>query len=251
MHPAALENGVCLVAADRPGFGRSTHHPGRTISGFADDIRQLADHLEQPKFDVLGVSCGGPYALAAAELLPDRVGRVVLMAGMGPMVDPALRREQLPFLRLLFALSRLHSRLAWPLLALDRRMFLGNPAKALRMVSALLAPADRLVLSDFPQVAADFAESLAQAYEHGLAGALAEAALIARPHGVTLSRVTQPVLILQSGQDRHVPAAMGRHLAREITNAHLEMCPEEGHLSIVVNQAGRAMRWLAGAMQSL
>ena len=39
----------------------------------ADDLRQLADHLGVERFFVAGMSGGGPYALAAAHYLPDRV----------------------------------------------------------------------------------------------------------------------------------------------------------------------------------
>lgn len=39
----------------------------------ADDLRQLADHLNVPHFYVAGMSGGGPYALAAAHYLQGRV----------------------------------------------------------------------------------------------------------------------------------------------------------------------------------
>jgi len=60
LHEQALAAGVCLVAPDRPGFGRSTPDPQRTISGWSADVAQLADHLGHERFGVLGVSCGGP-----------------------------------------------------------------------------------------------------------------------------------------------------------------------------------------------
>ncbi|KAE8346105.1 hypothetical protein BDV24DRAFT_158902 [Aspergillus arachidicola] len=33
------------IAPDRPGIGKSTIHPGRSILGYPDDIRQLINHL--------------------------------------------------------------------------------------------------------------------------------------------------------------------------------------------------------------
>ena len=38
-----------------------------------DDLRQLADSLSVRQFFMIGVSGGGPYAYAAAALLPERV----------------------------------------------------------------------------------------------------------------------------------------------------------------------------------
>lgn len=46
----------------------------KVCSGFAaDDLRQLADHLDVQRFYVAGMSGGGPYALAAAHYLQGRI----------------------------------------------------------------------------------------------------------------------------------------------------------------------------------
>ena len=42
------------VAVSRPGIGGSDPAAGRTISGFAADLRQLADGLRIPQFAVVG-----------------------------------------------------------------------------------------------------------------------------------------------------------------------------------------------------
>ena len=64
---------VRVIAPDRPGVGLSTFQPGRRLSAWADDIRQLADALSVERFIVAGFSGGGPHALAVAHGLPDRV----------------------------------------------------------------------------------------------------------------------------------------------------------------------------------
>ena len=76
--------GARLIAIDRPGFGASDACPGRTILGWPDDVRDLADHLELDAFRVLGVSGGAPYALACAYRLEPRVHSVALVSGLGP-----------------------------------------------------------------------------------------------------------------------------------------------------------------------
>lgn len=241
---AAQSAGICLVAADRPGFGLSTPCPGRSILGFARDLAELADHLNHPRFAVLGVSCGGPYALAAAQCLPDRVTRLALLAGIAPMTRSELRHGQMALLRLMFGLSRLHPGLPLPLLAADRLMFMKAPGRALKMVAAALAEPDRRFLRDCPDLAEAFAQSLAEAYRPGLGGALTEVALIARDHGLDLARIKQPALILQSGLDRHVPPAMGRWLADRLPAARLIDCPDDGHLSVVASHGPQALEWL-------
>jgi pimeloyl-ACP methyl ester carboxylesterase len=82
----AIEIGARVVAVDRPGMGWSSPHPSRTLLGFAEDIRVLAEHLGLEKYSVLGVSGGGPYALACAFALPsEKLKCVSIVCGLGPM----------------------------------------------------------------------------------------------------------------------------------------------------------------------
>ncbi|WP_342246631.1 alpha/beta fold hydrolase [Pseudomonas sp. OTU5201] len=235
-HEQALAADVCLVAPDRPGFGWSDYQAGRSILGWAEDVAFMADTLGHRRFGVLGVSCGGPYALACAHRLGQRLDYVGLLAGMGPMDIPELRTTQLPALKLMFGLARVHPRLASPLLALDSLLFRHNPERAVKALAGLLAEPDRLLLAAAPEAAGDFAAFLAEAYRQGIRGACTEAALIASPRPFALEDIRAAVHLYQSGLDRHVPAAMGRHLQARLPHANLRLYPQEGHLSIVINQ---------------
>ena len=62
--------GVRMIAPDRPGYGHSSYHPGRSLADWAADVSALADHLKVGTFTVVGVSGGGPHAVACARLLP-------------------------------------------------------------------------------------------------------------------------------------------------------------------------------------
>lgn len=95
---AASRAGVRLLAFSRPGYGGSTDAP-TTLSSVGRDAGAFADVLGLEVFAVLGVSGGGPYAVAAAAALPDRVRVVGVVAGVGPLLeldpvaadDPAVR----------------------------------------------------------------------------------------------------------------------------------------------------------------
>jgi pimeloyl-ACP methyl ester carboxylesterase len=67
------EFGVRLITADRPGYGRSDPQPGRGILSWTADVEALAGSLGIQEFSVMGHSSGGPYALACADAMPDRV----------------------------------------------------------------------------------------------------------------------------------------------------------------------------------
>jgi pimeloyl-ACP methyl ester carboxylesterase len=58
------------------------------VAGAAGDVGVLADGLDLKQFAVLGVSGGGPHALACAALLPERVTRVAVLVGTAPSDDP-------------------------------------------------------------------------------------------------------------------------------------------------------------------
>src|SRR6266568_3152770 len=80
--------GIRFVTSDRPGYGRSSPHPGRTFLDWASDVEQLLDHLDIERARMLGVSGGGPFALAAAHSLGERVERVAIVSGVGPSDRP-------------------------------------------------------------------------------------------------------------------------------------------------------------------
>ncbi|KAH8592894.1 alpha/beta hydrolase fold protein [Bisporella sp. PMI_857] len=74
-----------IITADRPGLGWSSPHPGRTLLDHPKDLEHLAKHLGLEEYSVLGVSGGGPYALACAVSLPrEKLKCVSIVCGLGP-----------------------------------------------------------------------------------------------------------------------------------------------------------------------
>jgi pimeloyl-ACP methyl ester carboxylesterase len=78
---ASLTAGVRVLVVDRPGHGLSSFQKQRTLLGWANDIKELADQLGLEQFAVTGWSAGGPYALACAYALPERVKAGALLSG--------------------------------------------------------------------------------------------------------------------------------------------------------------------------
>ncbi|MBE3049329.1 alpha/beta hydrolase, partial [Candidatus Bathyarchaeota archaeon] len=69
-HALALKHNIRLIALERPGYGISTPQPGRTILSFSDDVQAFASGMGLARFGVLGLSGGGPFAVACAYALP-------------------------------------------------------------------------------------------------------------------------------------------------------------------------------------
>jgi pimeloyl-ACP methyl ester carboxylesterase len=82
---SAIERaGVRMLVHDRPGYGGSTRQVGRRVADAAGDVRRFADALGWERFAVHGHSGSGPYALACAALLPERVTRCAVGAATAP-----------------------------------------------------------------------------------------------------------------------------------------------------------------------
>lgn len=251
VHEQARRADVCLVAIDRPGFGRSTPQPRRLILDWPADVAVVADHLGHQRFGVLGVSCGGPYALACARRLAERIDYVGLFAGVGPMNVSSLNRTQMPLLRAMFALARVHPALVSPILALDRWLFLRNAKAAVASLARMMTAPDRQLLAADPAVSTRFAASLAEAYRQGIEGALLDVRLIAVQGEFELRDIKLPVHVYQGEADRNVPPQMGRYIANQLPRATLHVYPDEGHLSIVVNKFGQCLHDFLAAQTDL
>lgn len=82
--PEATKVGARIIAVDRPGYGLSSPHAEGTLLSHAQDVGVLANHLGLRRYGVLGISGGGPYALACARVLPaDQLRAVSIVCGLG------------------------------------------------------------------------------------------------------------------------------------------------------------------------
>jgi pimeloyl-ACP methyl ester carboxylesterase len=71
------------VAFDLPGFGYSDVPSLGSIAGYARDIAEGLAMLGVERFTLVGHSLGGAVAAALAELIPDKVAGLVLLAPAG------------------------------------------------------------------------------------------------------------------------------------------------------------------------
>jgi pimeloyl-ACP methyl ester carboxylesterase len=222
-----------LVAPDRPGFGESTFRPGRTIGAWAADVAELADRLALRQFAVIGVSGGGPYALACAARIPERVTRVVLVGALGPLAGKPLPRDMVHLNRVALAVA---ARLP-PLARLGIRLAAGwvrrDPERHVARMMAAAPAADRRVLAD-PEYRALFAASTGEALRLGGRGAAWELTLLAQRWDFRLQEVPVPVEIWQGLADNIVPSAIARQLAAALPHGAPHYLADEGHLSLIV-----------------
>jgi pimeloyl-ACP methyl ester carboxylesterase len=80
-----------VIALDLPGHGHSAHLP-KGVHRYnnldqVDRILDFADALKLERFDLLGHSLGAGIASLAAAAAPARIGKLLLIEGLGPLAD--------------------------------------------------------------------------------------------------------------------------------------------------------------------
>jgi pimeloyl-ACP methyl ester carboxylesterase len=228
---AARRHGLRLLAPDRPGFGHSTFLPGRTIGAWAADVAELADRFELERFAILGVSGGGPYALACAARIPERLSCVALIGAPGPLTRKELTHDMVALNRWALALAARSPLLARLAVRLAATWIRRRPERQVARMMATAPPADRRVLAD-PGYHALVTKSFAEALRQGGRGVALELTLLARPWDFRLREVPVPVRIWHGLADNIVPPAAAQHLAAELPGSECRYLPDEGHLIV-------------------
>jgi pimeloyl-ACP methyl ester carboxylesterase len=181
--------GIRYLVVNRPGFAGSDSSPGRTVLDFARDIGEVMSILGYPRFSVVGVSAGAPYALACGWALAERL---VALAAVSPLGPPdgrgAIRglRYRVPLAS--FGASRAGSAVAQACL---RALGLHGDTPTTAMID------DYLVCR--------------------------------RSWGFDPADVPIPVTLWHGGSDRLVPLAHARTLAAAIPQCTARVAPEGGH----------------------
>jgi pimeloyl-ACP methyl ester carboxylesterase len=227
------------VGIDRPGYGRSSPLPGRTISGWVGDALSVADQLRLEGFLTVGESTGGAYALALAALAPDRVIGAVVCAGMTDMRCPECRAT----------MSARHAHAVWD--APDRSAAIvaaeeahGRDGSRLRGMAPILPPSDLALFSDRSwQKAAHGAEMFAQGVEGYADDRLADGGGWV---DFDVETITCPVIVVHGDADPLCDIRQAYHTARLVSGSKLRIVAGGGHFS-VVNETVAALGQLAAS----
>ena len=236
-------SGVRCIAPDRPGYGHSTFHRGRTLADWATDVAALADHLKIDRFGVIGISGGGPHAAVCAALLADRVSGAALVSGVGPMGDPELDASMVGMNRGIGALAAHAAFVLIPLLQTQVFIMRHWPEQALNVAKRQMAAPDLVVL-ERPDVRAVFVTDAQRASATTAQATVQDFTLFVRDWGFPLQDIQVPVHVWHGDADNNVPFAQGEFMARRIPGAAFHPCPGEGHL-LVVDHLDEILRTVA------
>ena len=228
--PAAREWGLCLVAPDRPGIGRSDPRRLGRLADWVEDAALVLDAVAAGPAAVLGVSAGGPFAAACAARLPGRVSSLTLIAPLGAPGWPI--REMAAGQRLaLQAARRAPAFGGWflgRLAVLARR----SPRLFLRLATSELPGVDRRALAQ-PGMREAFLAGYTEAFRRGSWGVAQDLRVLMQPWGFEPGSIAVPASIHHGDADTTVPPRHARLFAGAIPGARLQLHPGHGHFSIL------------------
>jgi len=213
--------GIRLICYDRPGYGGSDPHPGRTVADAASDVRRIADALNLDKFSVVGRSGGGPHALACAALLKDRVRSAAVLVGLAPsdaegldwyagMTDSNVEEYKDADAAVRDADAAFRARLA------ERAEGVrDDPESLVRFLLPQLTGPDRRIVDDAAMQRL-LTDTYAEALRGSANGWIDDVLAFRRPWGFDLSKVTAPVLLWHGADDMFTPVGHTYWLASHV-----------------------------------
>ncbi|MDN5892525.1 MAG: alpha/beta hydrolase [Nocardioides sp.] len=226
----AASNGLRLIGIDRPGIGSSTSHLYPDIADWTQDLAIFADTLGIDTMRLIGLSGGGPYVLAAAHALPDRVHAVGVLGGVAPAVGPEAA---------VGGLVRLAAHVA-PLIAAGRIPISVAMTQAVRLARPLggpildlyaaVQPAGDKALLARPEFKAMFLDDLLNGARLQSSAPLNDMVLFTRDWGFRVADIDVPVRWWHGDADHIVPFEHGEHVVDLIQDATLTPIDGESHL---------------------
>lgn len=228
--------GFRIISPDRPGMGRSDFAGKRTLAQWPETIRGLAGHLGLEEFRVMGVSGGGPYALACAAWLPDQARRVAVVCGAPPLVEFKDHSDLMWTYRLLLKVRRHAPGLLGRIIGLSRKIS-DMPSTRLPMSWILksVPPEDRDAIEGaggYDTFIGSFHEGIRQ----GGPGVVADADVYLDDWQLDFASIRVPVTFWHGALDRNIPMRMAREVAAKVPGATTHWFEDEGHYSLPLRQ---------------
>jgi pimeloyl-ACP methyl ester carboxylesterase len=237
-------HGVRMVAYDRPGYGRSDPHIGRSVADAAADVAAIADELGFERFVVVGGSGGAPHALACGALLGDRLLRVGALVTPAPSDSPDFDFfTDLADINVKEFGAAVEGREAieahlQPFVDQLKR----DPDAVFDELASELPEVDRELFAR-PEFRAVSRESWGEAVRQGVRGWADDDLAFAKPWGFELEDVGAEVRLWQGELDVLAPRSHGEYVASRLPNARFELLEGGGHF--LDEEWGIVLDWLA------
>lgn len=224
--------GMRLIAPDRPGLGQSDFQPHRGFSDWVNDIECLANALNLDKFSVLGMSGGSGYVAVCAAKMPERLYSAVIVSGAWRM---DLAEDLSPMSRMMFFFMKRAPILYQLWQSLLAQSLKGDPEKVLARFKNQLPPADYTALAQ-PNCMESIRKTKTETLRQGTKGAAHDIQLYTREWDFNFEEIQMPLIWFHGEQDRNIPIGLIKQTTESLTSTQLITYPQEGHISLIMNQ---------------
>lgn len=202
-----------VIAPDLPGFGESAKPPPSRyaygVESFAESVADLVAAYGLGRVAVLGHALGGAVAITLATHYAELVTRLALV---GPLCYPSPLSWRLRVV-------------LWPVIGgVVFKQLYGRHLFRQYFQHDVFAKGAVVPLGRIDRLYDHFNTPSARESAY----AVLKAVLDTRPVVARITRITQPTLIMWGRDDRLLPAAFALKLAREVTDARLELF-DTGH----------------------
>jgi pimeloyl-ACP methyl ester carboxylesterase len=223
--------GIRVIAPDRPGIGLSEFQPGRTLLDWPPVVEELTAQLGWSRFHVLGVSGGGPYVLACAQMMPDRLLSAAVICGAPPLREVGTDDLMWTYRLALWGQQHFPMLLAPGLSVSGQLMRLPANSPLMRWYARSLCERDRLAISD-PDLHRILMTSGRVGVLSGAKQLTADGNVYSSDWGIDLGSVRYPIHYWHGGRDKNIPASMARRLVEKLPAAKLTVLADDGHYSL-------------------
>ncbi|KAJ5443944.1 uncharacterized protein N7458_007816 [Penicillium daleae] len=236
-HSAASELDVRIIGIDRPGIGLSSPQPKRKLLDWPADVRELVRHLKLERYFIIGVSAGGPHALACAhEPAENELLGVGIVSSPGPW---ALGTKGLR-IDLKVTLNAV-AYAPWLVRYIMNSKFVkfaqdSDPTKLDQMMKSQMKKmpsADLAFAEKYPEKMDIMIAAVRESFKQGANTNVRDGQMLTSEWGFDLQKIkVQKVLIWHGTEDLNVPVSRGRYLAEHIPRAVLKEYEGDTHVTI-------------------
>ena len=220
-----LAQRVRVVSPDRPAYGGSSPAPGRSMADWPSDVAALADALGIGRFIVAGHSSGGPYAVACAALLPERVLAGIVLGGVTDMAWPGAWAGYIDSEKQLMRLPDEEAATRW---CVER--FGADGSSFLTASDFEFAEPDN-ALFGHERAGPALISAITEAFRQGVTGYAQDILIQGRSWPFNPDSILVPVHVVHGELDVLVPLAHSRHTSEIIRGSILHVLPGHGHMT--------------------
>ena len=222
-----------VIALERPGYGISDPISNFKIIDWPKIVLEVANKLKIKKFSIIGVSGGGPFALACANTIKNkRLKSVAIVCALAPSIAEGMNKGKIGML-LNYGKKPF---ISWLLINFSRMSLLNrnlekNFNRWKRKIPLSKADSKLFTINRGIRLMENFKEAM----KNGTTGVHRDANLYSKDWGFKLKNIKRKIFVWHGDKDLTVPIITNKYYKKKLKNKKIFIKSNEGHFSICYN----------------